>query len=134
MTTISLRIDFGTGVDARIGPGKIALLEAVAKHKSISAATRELGMSYRRGWLLLDAMNRLFHSPVIATATGGQRGGGAELTLVGQQVLQTYRDVQVAASLAGSAGLKSLSSLVGTPAARAMKPEKKVRAAARVRR
>jgi molybdate transport system regulatory protein len=62
--------------------------------------------------LLLDAMNRLFHSPVIATATGGQQGGGASLTAVGEQVLSTYRDVESAAAEAGRAGLKILSALL----------------------
>ena len=42
-----------------IGPGKVALLEAIAEAGSISAAARTLGMSYRRTWLLVDEMNRV---------------------------------------------------------------------------
>ena len=65
----SLRIEFGP--DQRIGPGKVHLLELVAQTGSISAAAREMDMSYRRAWLLIDEMNRMFKEPVIAAVTGG---------------------------------------------------------------
>jgi molybdate transport system regulatory protein len=112
VANISLRIDFGKGAETRVGPGKIALLEAIVRQRSISAAARELGMSYRRAWLLVDAMNRLFHSPVVTTATGGQQGGGAELTKTGIEVLATYRAIETAATQAGLGGLRTLSALV----------------------
>ncbi|MFN8722426.1 MAG: winged helix-turn-helix domain-containing protein, partial [Rhodospirillales bacterium] len=62
---LSLRIDFPDGV--RLGPGKVALLEAIGRTRSISAAGRSLGMSYRRAWLLVDAVNRAFEEPVVVT-------------------------------------------------------------------
>ena len=43
-----------------LGPGKVDLLEAIGRTGSISAAGRELGMSYRRAWLLVDALNHMF--------------------------------------------------------------------------
>ena len=49
-----------------IGPGKIRLLEAIAKTGSISQAGRSLGMSYRRAWLLVDDVNNCFRDAVIA--------------------------------------------------------------------
>jgi molybdate transport system regulatory protein len=128
VANISLRIDFGKGAETRIGPGKIALLEAIVRERSISAAARELDMSYRRAWLLVDAMNRLFHSPVVVTATGGQQGGGAELTKTGIEVLETYRAIETGAAQSGRGGLRTLSALVAgsssgsaprTPAAKA---------------
>ncbi len=129
MANISLRIDFGKGAETRIGPGKIALLEAIVRERSISAAARDLGMSYRRAWLLVDAMNHLFHSPVVTTATGGQQGGGAELTKTGTEVLETYRAIETAATQAGLGGLRTLSALVSGSSAAAVrrKPAAKAR-------
>jgi molybdate transport system regulatory protein len=54
-----------------IGPGKIAVLEAVAETGSISGAARLLGMSYRRAWMLIDEMNHALSSPAVNTAAGG---------------------------------------------------------------
>jgi molybdate transport system regulatory protein len=88
----SLRIEFGP--EQRIGPGKVRLLELVAETGSISAAAREMDMSYRRAWLLVDEMNRMFKEPVIAAVTGGARGGGAQLTELGQNVIATYRAIE----------------------------------------
>lgn len=88
----SLRIDLGEM--HRIGPGKIDLLEAVGRTGSISAAGRELGMSYRRAWLLVDAVNTLFKRPIVATSTGGARGGGAQLTDLGVNLIGAYRRIE----------------------------------------
>ena len=63
-----LRVIFADG--ERIGPGKIDVLEAIGREHSISAAARSLGMSYRRAWLLLNAMNKMFRQPVIVTRPG----------------------------------------------------------------
>jgi len=65
------------GAEIAIGPGKADLLEAIARSGSISAAGRELGMSYRRAWNLVEVMNRSFRAPLVETLTGGAGGGGA---------------------------------------------------------
>ena len=78
MARIFLRIDLVP--KGRIGPGKIALLEQIALAGSISAAGRALGMSYRRAWLLVDELNRLFGAPVVTTQLGGSHGGGSALS------------------------------------------------------
>ncbi len=88
----SLRIEFGP--EQRIGPGKVHLLELVAQTGSISAAAREMDMSYRRAWLLIDEMNHMFKEPVIAAATGGAHGGGARLTELGESLIAAYRAVE----------------------------------------
>ena len=75
MPKLTLRIDFDA--DRAIGPGKVKLLEMIDKHGSISEAGRQMGMSYRRAWLLVDSLNRSFNVPVIASQKGGQHGGGA---------------------------------------------------------
>ncbi len=76
------------------GPGKADLLDAIAATGSISAAGKQLGMSYRRTWLLVDAMNRCFAQPLVETATGGVQGGGTRLTDYGIDVLTRYRQLQ----------------------------------------
>lgn len=80
--------------DVAVGPGKADLLEGVAATGSIAAAGRRMGMSYKRAWLLVDTMNRCFRTPVVEAAKGGQAGGGARLTPLGESVLATYRRMQ----------------------------------------
>ena len=88
----TIRILFGSSVS--LGPGKVALLEAIARTGSISAAAREMGMSYRRAWLLVDVMNRSFRGAVVETAAGGQGGGGTRVTELGQNLLARYREIE----------------------------------------
>src|SRR5688500_7384595 len=71
------------------------LLEQIEATGSLSEAARRLRFSYRRAWLLLDAMNRRWPGPLVITAVGGRRGGGARLTPRGRSVLSAYRDLQV---------------------------------------
>ena len=76
-----------------MGPGKAALLEAVAREGSISAAARTLGMSYRRAWVLVDQMNRCFTPPLVETQAGGGGQAGARLTPAGEAALTAYRSL-----------------------------------------
>jgi len=92
MARLTLRIDFDDG--RRLGPGKIALLEAIAAHASIAAAGRAHAMSYRRAWLLVDELNGMFDAPLVATRPGGVNGGGAELTARGRTIVALYRDAE----------------------------------------
>ena len=98
--TPTIRILFGSVI--AMGPGKANLLQAIQRTGSISAAAREMDMSYRRAWLLVDAMNHCFREPLVATAAGGQGGGGASVTEFGQDVLRRYRAMEhkAAASIA----------------------------------
>ncbi len=100
-----LRIDFAEG---RVGPGKIALLEAIQREGSISAAARALGMSYRRAWELVAELNKIFTAPVVERVTGGSGGGGARLTELGEALLVGFRDIEAAASRAAAAHLRRL--------------------------
>ena len=95
---LSVRIDLDS--EDRIGPGKIELLEQIREHGSISAAGRAMDMSYRRAWLLVDALNRTFREPVVATKLGGNGGGGAELTPFGEALVGRYRDMEMVAHAA----------------------------------
>lgn len=98
--TPQIRISFKKSI--AMGPGKADLLDAIAATGSISAAARDLGMSYRRAWLLVETMNQCFHEPLVATATGGQHGGGAVVTELGCEVVRRYRAMErkAAASVA----------------------------------
>ena len=81
-----------------MGPGKADLLRAIGETGSISAAARQMEMSYRRAWLLVDTMNQCFRAPVVETLTGGQKGGGAQITELGQEVLNRYLQMEAKAS------------------------------------
>jgi molybdate transport system regulatory protein len=98
--TLFLRFEFGG--DDRIGPGKIALLEAVVRERSISAAARAMGMSYRRAWLLIDTMNQMFREPVVRARPGRATGGSAEVTPFGASLVASYRDAEAKAAKASA--------------------------------
>lgn len=86
-----LRLRVYAGPVIAMGPGKADLLSAIAATGSISAAARELGMSYKRCWDLVSIMNESFATPLVATSAGGTGGGGTNLTPLGARVLHDYR-------------------------------------------
>ncbi|WP_421838979.1 winged helix-turn-helix domain-containing protein [Novosphingobium sp.] len=90
---LKLKLQILCGDEVAMGPGKADLLEAIAQHHSISAAGRAMGMSYRRTWLLVDAMNRCWQGPLVATTPGNQKAG-AQLTPLGEAILAQYRALQ----------------------------------------
>jgi molybdate transport system regulatory protein len=91
-TRVSIRLELAGG--ARVGPGKIALLEEIARSGSISAAGRVMKMSYRRAWELVEDLNRNLGAPVVSTASGGSGGGGAQLTEAGALLVREYRAIE----------------------------------------
>ena len=104
--SLSIRLDLACGV--RIGPGKVAVLEEVARLGSISAAGRKLGMSYRRTWDLVEDLNRRLGTQVVATAAGGSGGGGAHLTDAGKTVVERYRAIERESAAAARKHLRAL--------------------------
>ena len=107
------RLRITRGEEIVVGPGKVALLEAVAREGSITAAAKALGMSYRRAWLLIDTMNRNFRGPVVVAGAGGAQGGGAMLTPLGTEVVERYRRIEDRAAKATAADLRKLRDLAG---------------------
>ena len=109
---VRFRMRIRTGDTVALGPGKVALLEAVHEHGSISAAARSLGMSYRRAWLLIDELNRSLKSPATISEQGGQSGGGCVLTPVGENIVRLYREVETQAHQACAAQIAALTKLI----------------------
>jgi len=108
---LKLKIQIMCGEEIAMGPGKADLLGAIAAHRSISAAGRALGMSYRRTWLLVDAMNRCWQGPLVATVPGNQKAG-AQLTPLGEEVLARYRQLQDDAEAAAGSGFAAIADLL----------------------
>ena len=77
-----------------LGPGRADLLEGIAGTGSIGAAGKAMGMSYKRAWSLVQALNEGWGSPLVETSRGGAGQGGASLTADGQFVLERYRAMQ----------------------------------------
>ncbi len=95
---LTLRV-LGKGAPA-MGPGKAELIERIGSTGSISAAARAMGMSYRRAWQLVEALNQDYRERVIATAAGGPRGGGARVTPFGKRLVALFRAMEAKASAA----------------------------------
>ena len=117
---VKFRIDFD---DAHaIGPGKIALLERMRDCGSLSQAARELDISYRRAWQLLDSLNTSFNEPVIVTSVGGKGGGGSEITKLGLALIDAYRALEKETTQRALQFFKPLRSQVAPSAAQAKRP------------
>jgi len=108
-----LRVLLGESI--AIGPGKAALLEAIARNGSISAAARDNGMSYRRAWNLVDTMNKCFIAPLVASSAGGQHGGGASLTDLGREVLASYQAMEIKAASGVAREFKAFEHFLAAP-------------------
>ncbi len=98
--------------DVAIGPGKADLLEAIAETGSIAAAGRRMGMSYKRAWLHIEALNGAFREPLVNATRGGRAQGGAALTGAGEEVLTRYRAMEAAATRAVDDNIAALKALL----------------------
>jgi len=103
---LSIRVDLRSGL--RIGPGKVALLEAIGQTGSISGAGRALGMSYKRAWDLVEELNRGCESPVVTASPGGRDGGGTSLTATGDALVRLYREIETASAAAARPHMRAL--------------------------
>lgn len=94
-----------------IGPGRADLLERIGETGSISAAGKAMGMSYKRAWGLVQALNEGFGAPLVETSRGGSAQGGAQLTDAGKAVLAHYRAMQEKAAAAIAADFDAIADL-----------------------
>lgn len=97
----------------KFGPGKAELLERIGTLGSISAAGREIGMSYKRAWSLVEEMNSMFAKPLVLPARGGAGGGGAQLTPEGARAAALFRALEARLADAGAAELAELRAMLG---------------------
>ena len=102
-----IRIVFGR--DIALGPGKVELLEHIARTGSLRKAAEAMEMSYMRAWTLVQTMNRCFKVPVVVTKRGGAEGGAALVTDKGMAVLALYRRIEAQSLKATRAAQKQLS-------------------------
>ena len=105
---IQLKIRLYFDDESWIGPGKVRLLELIDEHGSISAAGRAMKMSYKRAWDLVAELNRIFGEPVAKGQTGGKTGGGAELTLLGRELIARFRALEKDSAKAGKLHIDAL--------------------------
>jgi molybdate transport system regulatory protein len=120
---IRFRIDFAN--NCYVGPGKIDLLEAIHRSGSLSQAARDLGMSYRRAWLLVDSLKSSFRESVTIAETGGKGGGGVTLTQFGRQLIRSYRALERDIAQVASRRLRQVAPAVSVrAAARSVSPPK----------
>ncbi|MGQ0671429.1 MAG: winged helix-turn-helix domain-containing protein [Hyphomicrobium sp.] len=89
---LKIQIDFPGG--ARLGPGKVALLEAIDREGSLSRAAENLGISYRRAWLFMQQINQAFDEVAVATPEHGHGGGPARITPFGRELIRHYRTME----------------------------------------
>jgi molybdate transport system regulatory protein len=90
--SVRFRIDFAE--HSSLGPGKILLLEAIRDSGSLSQGARDIGMSYRRAWLLVESLRESFREPVTVASTGGKTGGGMVVTEFGDALIKRYRELE----------------------------------------
>ena len=95
-----------------LGPGRADLMELIAETGSISAAGKRMGMSYKRAWSLVQALNDGFGRPLIETSRGGAAQGGAALTPLGTEVMQRYRQMQAATRQAIAGDVAAITALM----------------------
>lgn len=98
-----------------MGPGRADLLALIAQTGSIAAAGRQMNMSYRRAWTLVEAMNSSFTTPLVETSKGGAERGGAKLTALGTALLAAYRELEATTQRAGSEQLQLFDSVLVVP-------------------
>jgi molybdate transport system regulatory protein len=110
MARVSLRLGFSD--ERALGPGKIRLLELIAETGSISAAGRAMKMSYRRAWVLVDELNRMFREPLVDARPGGANGGGTSLTEAGTDVVRRYRAIESNVATNSSAHIAALEKMI----------------------
>ena len=89
---VRFRIDFSE--HSCIGPGKISLLEAIRDAGSLSQGAHNIGMSYRRAWLLVQSLKDSFREPITVPSKGGKSGGGMQVTEFGDALIKNYRRLE----------------------------------------
>lgn len=118
---IQLRLLFSG--ERTFGPGKAELLTLIERYGSIAAAGREMKMSYKRAWGLVEEMNATFRHPLVMTERGGAGRGGAKITESGAAILARYRQLQMSVDRAGYEEIKFIKDALADPDPSLPKPK-----------
>lgn len=115
MPDIRLQLRLILPGNTSFGPGKAELLDLIATHGSIAAAGREMKMSYKRAWGLVEEMNAAFQAPLVVAGRGGADHGGAQVTELGQAVLARYRALLTLLAAQGQQEIDALTHVLAPP-------------------
>lgn len=77
-----------------LGPGRVELLERIATTGSISQAAKQMGMSYKKAWEMINSLNAQVDNPLVITQTGGEKGGGATITDEAKRLVVYYHHLR----------------------------------------
>jgi molybdate transport system regulatory protein len=90
---IKSRIWIEADGDILLGEGRVSLLKAIDEEGSLTKAAKSLGMSYKKAWSLIDAVNKRAEKPVTTSSIGGKGGGGAQLTAYGKSLVEAFETI-----------------------------------------
>lgn len=76
------------------GPGPVELLELIEATGSINQAAKEMGMSYKKAWEIVNRLNNMATTPMVVTATGGEKGGGSSISEEARQMITYHRQMR----------------------------------------
>jgi molybdate transport system regulatory protein len=80
--------------DPVFGRGRRLLLEAIDAHGSITRAAKAVGVSYRRAWSHINAMEDRLGMKLVDRTIGGKNGGGAAITPSARIFLKRFEDLE----------------------------------------
>lgn len=92
---ISTWIDGELRLAGMLDKRMIALLQAVDESGSINQAAKQVGLSYKGAWQMIERANNLAPKVLMTTSTGGSKGGGTSLTVAGQSLLKLFTRLEL---------------------------------------
>jgi molybdate transport system regulatory protein len=82
------------GAKKYFGPGPMELLERIEHTGSINKAAKQMGMSYKKSWEIINRLNKNVVRPLIETRTGGDKGGGSRVSPEAKQLIRQYKNLR----------------------------------------
>ena len=76
------------------GPGPAELLERINDTGSINQAAKQMQMSYKKAWEIINTLNAKEDHPFVITQTGGTSGGGSTITDEARAMISMYRQLR----------------------------------------
>ncbi len=73
-----------------LGNGRVLLIKKIIKTGSLSKAAKEMEISYRKAWNLIDSINKTSKQPFVITSKGGSNGGGTIVTEYGLKKIAQF--------------------------------------------